>query len=38
MTRTLPHVNCLKIDTAKNRISLHVNDIILIGFNFLQGF
>jgi hypothetical protein len=32
--RTPPHVNCLKIDTAKNRISSHVNDIILIGFNF----
>jgi hypothetical protein len=32
--RTPPHVNCLKIDTAKNRMSLHVNDIILIGFDF----
>ena len=27
----------LKIDTAKNRKSLHVHDIILIGFDFPQG-
>jgi hypothetical protein len=36
--RTPPCINCLKIDTAKNRISSHVNDIILIGFDFLRGF
>jgi hypothetical protein len=27
----------LKIDTAKNRKSSHVHDIILIGFDFPQG-
>jgi hypothetical protein len=36
--RTLPCINCLKIDTAKNRISLHVNDIVPIGFDSLRGF
>jgi hypothetical protein len=34
--RTPPHVNYLKINTAKNRISLYVNDIILIEFDFLN--
>jgi hypothetical protein len=36
--RTPPCVICLKIDTAKNRMSSHVNDIILIEFDFPRGF
>jgi hypothetical protein len=32
--RTLPNIVCLKIDTAKHRISSHVNENILIEFNF----
>jgi hypothetical protein len=35
--RTLPNIACLKIGTAKNRNFLHVNEIRLIGFAFLQG-
>jgi hypothetical protein len=34
--RTPPCVKCLKIDTAKNRISPHVNDIILIDSIFRE--
>jgi hypothetical protein len=32
--RPLPNIVCLKIDTAKNRILSHVNENILIGFDF----
>jgi hypothetical protein len=35
--RTLPNIVRLKIGTAKNRISSHVNENGLIGFDFLQG-
>jgi hypothetical protein len=35
--RTLPNIVHLKIGTAKNRISSHVNENGLIGFDFLQG-
>jgi hypothetical protein len=38
MTRkTLPCAKCLKINTSNNKICLHVNDIILIGFSFPRG-
>jgi hypothetical protein len=35
---TPPCVMCLRINTIKNRLSSHVNDIILIEFNFLREF
>jgi hypothetical protein len=35
--RSLPNIACLKIGTAKNSIISHVNEISLIGFDFLQG-
>jgi hypothetical protein len=35
--RPLPNIVCLKISTAKNRISSHVNENILIGFDFQWG-
>jgi hypothetical protein len=39
MTRgTPPCVMCLIINSIKNRMSSHVNDIILIKFNFLREF
>jgi hypothetical protein len=37
-SRTPPCVRCLKIDIAKNRMCSHVNDTILIGFDFSRGF
>jgi len=35
--RNMPNIVCLKIETAKKRISLHINENILIVFNFQWG-